>query len=111
MYAEGLSSVARNRNSMAVQMPSNSSFGIKRKFEAPIPQAVEDDTPLVNLRKRAKEEFRCALCELIVGCEMDMEAHLNGRKHKKLFNSRDKAQDIKNIDIENISTPSPCPWN
>ncbi|KAH7846432.1 hypothetical protein Vadar_014020 [Vaccinium darrowii] len=74
--------------------PSNSSVaGIKRKFEEPIPQAVEEDTPLVNLRKKAQKEFRCALCQVTVSSEMDMEAHLNGRKHTNLVNTTEKAQE------------------
>lgn len=75
-------------------MPSNSSVaGIKRKFEEPIPQAVEEDTPSVNLRKKAQKEFRCALCQVTVSSEMDMEAHMNGRKHTNLVNTTEKAQE------------------
>lgn len=63
--------------------PSNSSVaGIKRRFEEPIPQVVEDDTPLVNLRKKARKELKCPLCQVTVSCEQTMETHLNGKKHK-----------------------------
>ncbi|KAF7139377.1 hypothetical protein RHSIM_Rhsim07G0165800 [Rhododendron simsii] len=84
--------------------PSNSSVaGIKRRFEEPIPQVVEDDAHLVNLRKKARKELKCPLCQVTVSCEQTMETHLNGKKHKAkermLQGASKNSQDCEDVDV------------
>ncbi|XP_058222252.1 uncharacterized protein LOC131332193 isoform X2 [Rhododendron vialii] len=84
--------------------PSHSSVaGTKRRFEEPIPQVVEDDAPLVNLRKKARKELKCPLCQVTVSCEQTMETHLNGKKHKAkermLQGASKDSQDCEDVDV------------
>ncbi|GAB4838113.1 hypothetical protein Ancab_027642 [Ancistrocladus abbreviatus] len=61
--------------------PNISLSGLKRKAASPPPiSAVE--LPSIGLKKKAKEEWSCALCQVSATSEHGLNEHLQGRKHK-----------------------------
>lgn len=89
---------------MQVNPSSSSVAGIKRRFEAKVPEAVEDDTPLVNLGKKARKELKCPLCQVTVSCKQTMKTHMNGKKHKAkerilLQGTSKDWQDSEDVDV------------
>ncbi|CAK8564289.1 unnamed protein product [Lathyrus sativus] len=60
--------------------PDPELFNAKRKATTP---PVSKNEPLAfSLKKKSKEEWSCALCEVKATSESGLNAHLNGKKHK-----------------------------
>lgn len=60
--------------------PDPDLFNAKRKATAP---PVSENEPFAfSLKKKSKEEWSCALCEVKATSESGLNAHLNGKKHK-----------------------------
>ncbi|KAL5772928.1 hypothetical protein ACOSQ2_012852 [Xanthoceras sorbifolium] len=80
--------------------PDPNLCGIKRKAET-LP-AAPGELPFTNMKKKAKEEWSCALCEVSATSERGLKEHLQGRKHKAK-EVRLRAQALK---MRNNSTSS-----
>lgn len=60
--------------------PDPGLYNAKRKAMVPV---VDDPEPSAfGLKKKSKEEWSCALCEIKATSESGLNAHLNGKKHK-----------------------------
>ncbi|CAL5199444.1 unnamed protein product [Lathyrus oleraceus] len=60
--------------------PDPNLFNAKRKATTPLVSEIE---PLAfSSKKKSKEEWSCALCEIKATSESGLNAHLNGKKHK-----------------------------
>ncbi|CAK8564286.1 unnamed protein product [Lathyrus sativus] len=65
---------------IVLDKPDPKLFNAKRKATTPPDSEIE---PLAfSLKKKSKEEWSCALCEIKATSESGLNAHLNGKKHK-----------------------------
>ncbi|KAK3189740.1 hypothetical protein Dsin_029301 [Dipteronia sinensis] len=85
--------------------PDPNICGVKRKAE--IPPAAPGELPFTNMKKKAKEEWSCALCEVSATSERGLNEHLQGRKHKsKEARLRAQAQKMRNNSTSSHSKES-----
>uniref|UniRef100_A0A5B7CBP8 C2H2-type domain-containing protein n=1 Tax=Davidia involucrata TaxID=16924 RepID=A0A5B7CBP8_DAVIN len=61
--------------------PDGNLSGAKRKGVTP-PAVGASELPLVVLKKKPKEEWSCALCQVSATSEQGLNEHLQGKKHK-----------------------------
>ncbi|XP_058728443.1 uncharacterized protein LOC131600271 [Vicia villosa] len=65
---------------IVLDKPDPDLFNAKRKATAPPDSEIEP--PAFSLKKKPKEQWSCALCEIKATSESGLNAHLNGKKHK-----------------------------
>ncbi|XP_010526318.1 PREDICTED: UBP1-associated proteins 1C [Tarenaya hassleriana] len=80
--------------------------GTKRKAEAsPSPAAGPEERHFLTAKKKSREEWSCALCEVNYTCERGLNEHLQGKRHKAKEVSLRAAQ-IPKISLGRTSKPS-----
>ncbi|KAK0570687.1 hypothetical protein LWI29_005029 [Acer saccharum] len=85
--------------------PDPNLCGVKRKAETP--PAAPGELPFTNMKKKSKEEWSCALCEVSATSERGLNEHLQGRKHKsKEARLRAQAQKMRNNSTSSHSKES-----
>ncbi|KAK2646804.1 hypothetical protein Ddye_021999 [Dipteronia dyeriana] len=85
--------------------PDPNLCGVKRKAETP--PTAPGELPFTNMKKKAKEEWSCALCEVSATSERGLNEHLQGRKHKsKEARLRAQAQKMRNNSTSSHSKES-----
>ena len=63
--------------------PDPNLFGTKRKAETETPPTLDaKELPPFGLKKKPKEEWSCALCQVTATSEKGLNQHLRGKKHK-----------------------------
>ncbi|GAV83205.1 zf-met domain-containing protein [Cephalotus follicularis] len=75
------SEVNKKDKSIILAKPNPRMNGLKRKALIP-PAAGAGDLPLFGIKKKPKEEWSCALCQVSATSERGLNDHLQGRKHK-----------------------------
>ncbi|XP_058756706.1 uncharacterized protein LOC131629643 [Vicia villosa] len=65
---------------IVLDRPDPELFYAKRKTTTLVDSETEPST--IGLKKKRKEEWSCALCEIKTTSESGLKAHLNGKKHK-----------------------------
>lgn len=60
--------------------PDPNISGVKRKVETPA--STSGQLPFTNMKKKPKQEWSCAVCEVKATCEKGLNDHIQGRKHK-----------------------------
>ncbi|XP_057508484.1 uncharacterized protein LOC130791363 [Actinidia eriantha] len=61
--------------------PETNLSGAKRKAVTP-PMAGASDVPSIGSKKKSKEEWSCAICQVSATSEHGLNEHLQGKKHK-----------------------------
>ncbi|KAL3586422.1 hypothetical protein D5086_013289 [Populus alba] len=61
--------------------PDPNLCGVKRKAVTPVAEGV-GELPFAGIKKKPKEEWSCALCQVSATSERGLNEHLQGRRHK-----------------------------
>ncbi|THG04330.1 hypothetical protein TEA_011042 [Camellia sinensis var. sinensis] len=64
--------------------PKGNLSGAKRKAVTPPAVVGASELPPVGLKKKLKEEWSCALCQVRATSERGLDEHLQGKKHKAM---------------------------
>ncbi|GFS34845.1 hypothetical protein Acr_00g0036440 [Actinidia rufa] len=73
--------IEKERKKKREAKPETNLSGAKRKAVTP-PMASASDLPLIGSKKKSKEEWSCAICQVSATSEHGLNEHLQGKKHK-----------------------------
>nr|GLL34324.1 uncharacterized protein LOC109166316 isoform X2 [Ipomoea trifida] len=73
--------------------------GVKRKMETPPEVAISSELPTGVPKKKVKEEWSCALCQVSATSKDGLNEHLRGKKHKSKEAGLKAHRSAKNFSI------------